>query len=191
MILGRRLPRSLGQRLRGWLWPRNGWRRAGRYLLWRVRRLPGTPHAVAAGFAAGAATSMTPFLGGHVLLALGLARLTGGNLLAAALGALVVGNPWVLPFILAAAYRLGCLALGQPPQELRDLAWADPAVLLDELGGLLWPTAVGSVPLAAAAWVLAYLPLVRAVAAVQERRRRRLGRGTRAAADRPDPSHRG
>ena len=115
MILGRRLPQSIGQRLRGWLWPQNGWRRAGRYLLWRIRRMPGTPHAVAAGFAAGAAMSMTPFLGGHLLLAFGLAYLTGGNLLAAALGTLV-GNPWVLPLILAIAYRLGCLALGQPPQ---------------------------------------------------------------------------
>ena len=128
MILGRRLPRSIAQRLRGWLWPHGGWWRAGHYLLARIRRMPGTPHAIAAGFAAGAAMSMTPFLGGHVLLALALAWATRGNLLAATLGTLLVGNPWALPLILAAAYRLGCFLLGQPPHGLSELAsWASRA----------------------------------------------------------------
>src|SRR4051794_41609998 len=86
MILGRRARPSLPRRLRGWLWPRAGWRRGGRYLLARVRRLPGTPHAVAAGLATGVAVSLPPFLRLHVLLALGLARLTGGNMLAAGAG---------------------------------------------------------------------------------------------------------
>lgn len=191
MILGRRLPRSIAQRLRGWLWPRGGWRRAGRYLLARLRRLPGTPHAIAAGFAAGAAMSMTPFLGGHVLLALALAWATRGNLLAATLGALVVGNLWALPLILAAAYRLGCLLLGQPPHGLGELASADIGTLLDRVGLWLWPMTVGSVPLAATAWLTAYFPLVGAVAAVQERRRRRLGQGPRGTTGPSNPPDQG
>jgi uncharacterized protein len=188
MILGRRLPRSLPQRLRGWLWPPGGWRRAGRYLLARLRRMPGTPHAIAAGFAAGAAMSLTPFLGGHVLLALALAWATRGNLLAAALGTLLVGNPWALPLILAAAYRLGCLLLGQPPRGLGALAALDLGVLLDGVGRWLWPMVVGSAPLAVAAWVAAYFPLVRVMATVRERRRREQERRATTRPAAPEPA---
>src|SRR3954454_13066766 len=141
----------------------------------RIKRLPGTPHAIAAGLATGVAVSLTPFLGLHVLLALGLAWLTGGNLLAAGLGTLA-GNPWTLPLVWTATYRLGCLVLGQPPHALRLLAGLHPKALLDEVGPLLWPMTVGAAPLAAAAWVATYLLTVRAVAAVREERRRRLGR---------------
>ena len=172
MILGRRDPPGLLPRLRGWLWPRTGWRRAGRYLVARVQRTPGTPHSIAAGVATGVAVSLTPFVGLHLLLALGLAYLAGGDLLAAAVGTLV-GNPWTWPLILPATYRLGCLILGQPPHGLRDLARLDPGGLLGEAGLLLWPMVVGSVPLAAAAWVATYFPLARAMAVVQEKRRLR------------------
>src|SRR4051794_41561690 len=121
MILGRRDRPSILRRLRGWLWPRAGWRRAGRYLLARIKHLPGTPHAIAAGLATGAAVSLTPFLGLHVLLALGLARLTGSNLLAAGLGTLA-GNPWALPLIWTATYRLRRPVLRRPPHARRLLA---------------------------------------------------------------------
>ena len=172
MILGRRDRPGLLQHLRGWLWPRAGWRRAGRYLLTRVRRLPGTPHAIAAGLATGVAVALTPFLGLHLVLALGLAYLVGGNPLAAALGTLA-SNPWTLPLIWTATYRLGCLLLGRPPRGLHLLADLHPTVLLGEVGLLLWPMTVGAVPLAAAAWVSTYLLASRAVAAVREERRRR------------------
>src|SRR3954453_20056572 len=180
MILGRRDPLGLLPRLRGWLWPRTG-----RYLVTRVKRTPGTPRGIAAGVATGVAVSLTPFVGLHLLLALGLAYLAGGNLLAAALGTLV-GNPWTWPVTLPATYRLGCLILGQPPHGLRHLAQLDLGGLLGEAGLLLWPMIVGSVPLAAAAWVATYFPVARAMAIVQEKRRlrreRRPGAGSRPAA---------
>jgi uncharacterized protein len=178
MLLGRRDRPGLLQHLRGWLWPRAGWPRAGRYLLTRVQRLPGTPHAIAAGLATGVAVALTPFLGLHLALALALAYLLGGNLLAAALGTLV-SNPWTLPLIWAVTYRLGCLLLGRPPRGLHLLADLHPEALLGEVGLLLWPMTVGAVPLAAAAWVATYLLASRAVAAVREERQRRLERRAR------------
>ena len=88
--------------------------------------------------------------------------------------------------ILPATYRLGCLILGQPPHGLRHLVQLDLGGLLSEAGLLLWPMIVGSAPLAAAAWVATYFPLVRAMAIVQEKRRLRRERrpcaGTRPAA---------
>ena len=125
-----------------------------------------------------------PVEGLHVLLTLGLAYLTGGNLLAAGLGTLV-SNPWTLPLIWTATYRLGCLVLGRPPHALHLLADLHPKALLGEVGPLLWPMTVGAVPLAAAAWVATYLLAVRAVAAVREEHHRRL---ERRAGLRPTPS---
>src|SRR4051794_2379739 len=184
MILGRRDRPGILQRLAGWLWPRAGWRRAGGYLLMRLKRLPGTPRAIAAGLATGVAVSLTPFLGLHVLLALGLARLTGDDLLAAALGTLA-GNPWTLPLIWTATYRLGCLLLRRAPPGPRLLAALRRGALLGGAGLLLWPMTVGAAPLAAVAWVATYLLAVRAVTAVRKERRRRLER--RAAGFRPAP----
>ena len=54
-------------RLRNFFWPTSGFRRSFSYLWHRIARLPGTPHAIAAGFAFGAAISFTPFIGGHFL----------------------------------------------------------------------------------------------------------------------------
>jgi uncharacterized protein len=188
MILGRRDQPGLLRRLAGWLWPRAGWRRAGSYLLMRLRRLSGTPHAIAAGLATGVAVSLTPFLGLHIVLALGLAWLTGGNLLAAGLGTLV-SNPWTLPLIWASTYRLGCLLLGRAPHGLHLLADLHAKALLGEVGLLLWPMTVGAAPLAAAAWVATYLLTVRAVAAVREERRHRLERRPASARpERPTPA---
>src|SRR4051794_4502526 len=175
MILGRRDRPGLLQRLAGWMWPRAGWRRAGGYLLARLKRLPGTPHAIAAGLATGVAVSLTPFLGLHLALAVALAWLTGGNLLAAGFGTLV-SNPWTLPLIWTVTYRLGCLVLGRPPHALHLLADLHSKALLDAVGPLLWPMTVGAAPLAVAAWVATYFLTIRAVAAVREQRRRRLGR---------------
>src|SRR5689334_8622090 len=178
MILGRRAPPGLLHLLAGWLWPRAGWRRAGSYLLMPIKRLPGTPQAIAAGLATGVAVGLTPFLGLHLPLALALAWLTGGNLLAAGLGTLV-SNPWTLPLIWPLTYRLGCLLLGRPPHALHLLADLHPRALLGEVGLLLWPMTVGAAPLAAAAWVTTYLLTVRPVVAVREEQGRRLERRVR------------
>jgi hypothetical protein len=70
-----------------------------------------------------------------------------------------------LPLILTADYRLGCLILGWPPQGISLPGEIGPGALLGEVGRLLWPMAVGSVPLAAAAWAVIYVLAVRAVVA--------------------------
>ena len=72
----RRNKLSLVQMARNFLWPRIGWHRSTKYVMHRVSRLRGTPYALAAGFACGAAISFTPFVGLHFLLSacLGHAR---------------------------------------------------------------------------------------------------------------------
>ena len=111
MLFRRRKRASWPQRLREFFWPRKGLTRPARYLAKRILRLSASPHAVAAGVAAGTFSAFTPLLGLHVILALALAYLTAGNLLAAAL-ATTIANPLTIPLIAVATFRLGEVLLG-------------------------------------------------------------------------------
>ncbi len=173
----RRNPLPLLIRIRELVWPSGGWRRASLYLAHRVRRLPGTPYRIAAGFASGAAISFTPFLGFHFIGAALLTILLRGNLLASAVGT-VVGNPWTFPFIWIWIYTVGQLLLGG------EIVSNLPGVLsftniFEHPLDILWPMTVGGVPTAIVAWIAFYWPIRGAVAEYQHARRRRMRRQVR------------
>ena len=111
MLFKRRTQPSWAESLRVWLWPRRSWLRSTQYVTKRVLRITATPHAIAAGVAAGVFTSFTPFMGLHFLVAFALAWLIGGNLIASALGTFF-GNPLSFPFIWAATFHVGNFLLG-------------------------------------------------------------------------------
>lgn len=163
---------SLSKRVQWLVWPRRGWRRAGTYVLHRLRRLPGSPGYIAMGFAFGAAVSFTPFVGLHFAIAALLAWSLGGSVVAAAIGT-AVGNPWTFPFIWLASHRLGNAIVGglvtEPlPEELtmRYIFTHPTAVLV--------PMAVGGVLLGIVAWFLAYWLVKRIVERYQQIRQKRL-----------------
>jgi uncharacterized protein (DUF2062 family) len=110
-LFKRRKPRSYGQMASDMIYPRGGWRRAGTYVLHRVRRLPDQPHRIGRGVAAGVFVSFTPLFGLHFLSGAACAWLIGGNILAALL-ATFVGNPVTFPFIAVLAVSLGRQLLG-------------------------------------------------------------------------------
>ena len=158
-------------RAREFLWPRRGWRRAGTYVLHRVRRLPGSPYSIAAGFACGAAMSFTPYIGFHFFGAALLAWIIGGNLMASAIGT-VVGNPWTFPFIWAGIFQLGVWMLGW------DMSHAIPdeltlSYIFERPGAILLPMSVGAVPAVVVVWCAVYWPVRQLVADYQRLRRRR------------------
>jgi uncharacterized protein (DUF2062 family) len=175
MVLARRQPPSLPVRIRGWLWPHIGWRRAGRYLLHRLHRLPGTPHSIAAGLGAGIAMAFLPLIGLHTVGALALCWMVRGNYLAAVIGSLI-GNPWTLPFMLASAYRLGCYLLGVPVLGLDSLAEPSWRAIRHDLWLVFWPMLVGAIPLGVAGGLASYAVLLPLVARLQQHRRQRIGR---------------
>lgn len=111
MVFRRRTPRSYGQMATEFLWPRGGWRRAGQYVLHRLRRLPDPPHRIGRGVAAGIFISFTPLFGVHFLGAMTLAWAIGGNIFAALL-ATFIGNPLTTPFIAVLSVGLGRWMLG-------------------------------------------------------------------------------
>jgi uncharacterized protein (DUF2062 family) len=111
MLFSRREPPTKGERVRVALWPRRSWGRSFAYYKHRVLRLEASPHAIAAGVAAGAFASCTPFVGFHFILSFVLAFLIGGSLIAAAFGT-AVGNPLTFPFIWLTSFEIGTFILG-------------------------------------------------------------------------------
>ncbi|WP_168220332.1 DUF2062 domain-containing protein [Azospirillum thermophilum] len=186
----RRMRQPFRARVREFLWPRSGWRRWAAYLGHRVRRMPGTPHRIAAGLAAGAAVSCAPLPGVHFLLAVLLALATRGSPLASAIGT-AFGNPWTFPILWGAAHRLGDAMLPSAggagsagEADVGGLAAAltqaflsfDPAVVSERLLPVWYPAMVGSLPIGLAVWILVYLLARRAVESHRSQRTVRMNR---------------
>jgi uncharacterized protein (DUF2062 family) len=162
------------QKLRESLWPSIGWKRATIYVWRRVWRLTGTPHVIALGVAAGVFMSFTPFLGFHIVVAMLIAWVFRGNLLAAVFGTMI-GNPVTYPPIWLATYDLGTWMLGvhvRPDIDLTSTLMGPRA--FDMILPVLVPMALGSVPLGLAAALVSYFVVKSTVAAYQLRRRERL-----------------
>lgn len=170
----RRIPLPAHKRLGFLFWPRSGWRRSGAYVAHRLRRLPGTPYRIAAGFASGAAISFTPFIGFHFVLSAALAFVVRGNIIASAIGT-VVGNPWTFPFIWLWIYSLGRWIMGGGPGfRLLPDDLSLMHLIFEHPFEVLLPMIVGSIPTAIVAWFAFFWPLQRAIAVYQSTRRRRL-----------------
>jgi len=172
-----------GLRLRNFVWPRSGWQRSTAYLRHRVFRLPGTPYAIAAGFACGAAVSFTPFVGFHFVLAALLAWLLRASIVASAVGT-AVGNPWTFPFIWVWIYELGkWMGAGGASSAgnhdftglfaaiLNALLRFDMIYLFETAWPVMMPMLAGSAPTAIVIWFLFYLPIKPMIASYHRRRR--------------------
>jgi uncharacterized protein (DUF2062 family) len=173
MLFRRRHKERFGERVRLWLWPRVSWRRSGLYFIKRTTRLSGTPHAIAIGSASGVFVAFTPFIGFHIMIALAIAWLLRGNLIAGALSTFV-GNPATYPFIWAANYEIGRTMLGSggaAPERLgQDLAHQS----LQRILPMIEPMFLGSIPLGLVAGCIAYFVVYKAVLAYRAARRERL-----------------
>lgn len=159
------------RKLREAFWPSIGWRRATIYIWRRIWRLSGTPHTIAVGIAAGAFMSFTPFLGFHIVVAMLIAWVFGGNLVAAAFGTLV-GNPVTYPAIWWGTYDLGNWILGTHANSQIDLVGTlMSSKAFDVILPVLVPMSIGSVPLGLFCALVSYFLIKSTVAAYQLRRR--------------------
>jgi len=173
MILGRRESENWRRRFRVWLFPRRNYSRSFRYYWKRMLRIKATPHAIAAGVAAGAFASFTPFMGLHFILAFVLAWLMAGNMIAAALGT-AVGNPLTFPAIWAATHGTGSAILGMTEGEQAPIklgSMLHHGAILDLWDPILKPMLVGGVPLGLVCGTVLYVLTRAAVSAFQHRRR--------------------
>lgn len=190
MLFRRRNEESTWERFRLWLWPRRSFARSLQYFSKRILRLKATPHAVAAGVAAGVFASFFP-LGLHFVVAAVACWLIAGNLVAAVLVAAVGGNPLTVPLLWGASWETGKLILHGhaaskgPPEHLG-------AMLHHMSFGQLWhpvlePLVIGAIPLGILCG-FAFYGLTRwGVTVFQDRRSKRLAEK---AADRHAPAGR-
>lgn len=111
MVFKRRDPLSWWHWLLQMFYPRGGFRRATRYVMHRMSRLPDDPHRVARGVFAGSLVGFLPLPGMQFLFAWVAARAVRGNVLAALLGTFNT-NPITTPFIAVASISLGHWLLG-------------------------------------------------------------------------------
>jgi uncharacterized protein (DUF2062 family) len=111
LVFKRRDPLGWWAWLREQIYPRGGFKRATRYVVHRMRRLPDQPHRVARGVFAGSFIGFLPLPGLQFLAAWGAARLIRGNVLAALLGTFNT-NPLTTPFFAVLALSLGHWMLG-------------------------------------------------------------------------------
>ncbi len=170
-MFGRRNPLPIRHWVQSFVWPKAGWRRASRYIAHRVRRLPGTPYRIAAGFACGAAVSFTPFIGLHFVFAALLALLLRGNVVASAIGT-AVGNPWTFPFIWVWTFTLGQWLIGA--EAASDLpATLSLSYIFERPLDVLWPMTLGALPTALVVWMGTFWTARGAVAEYQHVRHRR------------------
>lgn len=109
----RRDRRPIWQTVLDFVYPRGGWARAFGYVKHRLRRLPDTPEKISRGIAAGVFAAFTPFYGLHFVIAILLARIVRGNILAALLGTFA-GNPLTYIPIGIASLGTGYWLLGRP-----------------------------------------------------------------------------
>lgn len=175
MLFRRRNPLGFGERLRQAVWPTSSWKRSASYYVKRVLRLSASPHAIAAGFAAGVFASFTPFLGFHFIISFIVAFLIGGNILAAAFGT-AVGNPLTFPAIWISSYNIGSLVLGMEPGRPphHDIVFSLTKQPFDAILPLLQTLLVGGIPLGFVFGLAAYGIIWWSVVTYQRARRRRL-----------------
>lgn len=171
MLFSRRNPAGWREKLRVAVWPRRSWGRSLKYLAKRVLRLTASPHAIAAGIAAGVFASFTPYMGLHFIIAFAVAYIIAGNMIAAAAGTFI-GNPITFPFIWAATFTTGNFILGIDPgdsgphETLKMLKhidfWEVGVAGIWDVAVSIWepvlkPMSVGAIPLGITLGVIFYI----------------------------------
>lgn len=176
MLFRRRKPIDLWERVRTALWPRRSFWRSAQYFAKRVLRLTATPHAIAAGVAAGVFASFTPFVGFHFVIAAILAWAVAGNVVASAFGT-AIGNPVTFPFIWGATLQTGRFIIHDPHvpgDEMKVGSMLSHLEFVQLWDPILKPMTVGSIPLGIGVALLFYLLTRSATRTFRAQRRKRL-----------------
>lgn len=171
MLFKRRSNENVWTKARLAVWPRRNHARSSRYVMKRVLRIRGTPHAIAVGVAAGVFASFTPLMGFHILLSLLIAFLLRGSFISAALGT-AVGNPLTFPAIWAATLGVGRTLLGSDmvhgASGFLEALKASGFIAVWE--PFILPMLVGAMPLGIVSALIFYWITRSTVAAFQKRR---------------------
>ena len=173
MLFRRREPEAALERLRVLFWPRSSWGRSLRYARLRLGRLKESRHAIALGLAVGVFAAFQPILGFQMIFAGCVAWMLRASVGAALLGTFV-GGPMTWPVMWLASYHLGAALTGEPHAVTVGEIWSALASVrafaAPEAAGaaaghlvrhVLYPLAIGAVPLGLMAGAAFYAMLMR------------------------------
>ena len=118
---------------------------------YKVYRIKDLPESISIGLAWGAAVSVTPLLGLHIIICFLGTFLMRGNLLAAAAGT-ILGNPWTFPIFFYCSYKIGSIIYFQPISNFE----LKISFFIDNFENLFFPTLIGSIPLSIFVWFIIY-----------------------------------
>ncbi len=161
--------------------PKKGWWRLLNYFWHRIGRLTASPYNIAAGLACGVSICFTPFIGLHMIIAIAIAAIIRGNLVAAAIGTFF-GTPWTLPLIWLVTYHSGVYFMDAPANEVAPLdllnedgnLWNLFTSMFMNINELFLPMLIGSIPFVLFAWfgtfALCYLSISKYKTAMAQRR---------------------
>ncbi len=152
MMFQRRIPLTFKQRIIGALWPRCGYVRCIKYHTKRLLRLAGSPHAVAAGAAAGVFAACTPFLGFQLAVGLVVALMLGGSVFSMAITSWI-GNPVTYPLIWATGYHVGTEIIDELPP---DVSAPLHAAMENPVSPAIGPTVLGTTVIGVMAGIVTY-----------------------------------
>ncbi|MCE5312232.1 MAG: DUF2062 domain-containing protein [Nitrospiraceae bacterium] len=115
------------------------------------------PHRLAAAFALGVFWGMSPLLGLHTVLGIGVSWMLRLNKFVTIVGVYVT-NPWTIVPIYTFATWIGSLLLGVD-DIIPDIDWhnVNYKMMIDELRPLLWPFVVGSTVVGTVSAIISFL----------------------------------
>ena len=169
MLFKRSQPRSFLHYSRDMLWPTMHWRRIVAYFQHRLFRQSDSTYRVAGGLATGIAVSFTPLLGLHLVQTILYAHIFRQSKIASLIGTLG-GNPWTLPFMFYADYKVGVWLMdifwdgrfaSMPTEHTLENFLSNPM-------GLFLPLMIGAVSCALIAWFVFYAILYYPVREMQK-----------------------
>ena len=117
----------------------------------KIKRIKDFPESVAIGLAWGAAVSVTPILGLHLIVCYTGTWIMRGNLIAATVGT-IIGNPWTFPFFFYLDYKIGVLFYFDKMSNYEFKL----KFLFENFQELFLPTLFGSIPIAIFVWLITY-----------------------------------
>ena len=128
-------------------------KRTSIYYFLRLTRLEASIYSISAGFACGSMVSFTPFIGFHFVLAVLVAFLIRGNLIASLIGT-AVGNPFTFPFIWITIYRIGIIFTNDHQVD-KNIEF-DIDSMLSGSADVLVPMLIGSAVISLPIWFISF-----------------------------------
>ena len=154
MLFKRRKKLSPFEKIKNFIIPPTGFKRAYKYIFKRILRIKDSSYSIAIGSACGIAVIMIPLIGLQIPLTILITYLLKGNIIASLITT-SFGNPLTFPFIWFASYKVGTIILNNKAKEI--------PINMENIPDLIIPIFTGGIILAFISGFLTYFTVKRLI----------------------------